>query len=228
MSNTCKDFYGERLKEKDYVIPMCSEACIIGIEGYISEINFSDNESYITIIDEKGNILIKDVNSSYYSTKERFETYETDKHHYYLTFYSKNAHSLTFLTLTNATDENYEFPEGTVFVKLNDEKVNKKRGVTISGTLLTFISKDVAELSKNGENHYFIINNGHCGVYYTPESSFIADNYQEMECKVRKLIKYFNKYYNFSEIVDPSIERNDWTNPKLKDFENNMKLQLLK
>ena len=63
----CKDYYGQELKIGDRVIPIISEALAVGIKGIITNIEYHNGSSYITISDEKQNVIIKNVNSEYYS-----------------------------------------------------------------------------------------------------------------------------------------------------------------
>lgn len=73
--NQCIDFCGEKLKVGDEVIPMLGETLIIGIDGIISKIEYSEryNNHYITITDKKGNILLENVDARCYTTQARYD-----------------------------------------------------------------------------------------------------------------------------------------------------------
>ena len=81
MSNQqqCIDFYGERLKVGDKVIPMFEEALFIGIGGVISKIEYNEkyDNHYITITDNDGKVLLDGVDARCYTTQARYD--ERDK-----------------------------------------------------------------------------------------------------------------------------------------------------
>lgn len=114
----CIDAAGERLNVEDKLIPIMSETCILGISGILSKIKYSEeyNTCYITIIDEYGKVLLENVNSRYQITKGRFNERENEKHIYSLTFYDNKC-----IPLTNKTNPNYEFLEGTTFISLTSD-----------------------------------------------------------------------------------------------------------
>lgn len=121
----CKDYYGQELKIGDRVIPIISEALVVGIKGIITNIEYHNGSSYITISDEKQNVIIKNVNSEYYSTFERYNTHN-QKAVYDILFCNKRIGIIDYLPLTNKTDENYKLPDTTKMVIIKARHLVKK------------------------------------------------------------------------------------------------------
>ena len=77
----CMDFYGERLKVGDVVIPIIEEWLLIGIGGNISKIEYSESYDnyYVTITDKEGNVLLDNVDARLYTTQARYDERENQK-----------------------------------------------------------------------------------------------------------------------------------------------------
>ena len=106
----CIDFYGEKLKVGDEVVPMLEEAVIISIGGIISKIEYSEryNNYYITITDKEGKILLDGVDARCYTTQARYDEREKQEYVYSLVFFDNKLIPKTTLPLTNKTDVDYE------------------------------------------------------------------------------------------------------------------------
>lgn len=106
----CIDFYGERLKVGDKVIPMFEEALFIGIGGVISKIEYNEkyDNHYITITDNDGKVLLDGVDARCYTTQARYDEREKQEYVYSLVFFDNKLIPKTTLPLTNKTDVDYE------------------------------------------------------------------------------------------------------------------------
>ncbi len=192
----CVDFYGERLNVGDEVIPVLDEAAMIGIGGIISEIHYGKN-CYITITDKNGKVLLNGVDARCYTTQERFDEREKSDYVYSLTFYSNKCWPLNSLPLTNKTNPNYEFSEGTTFIALNAKHINSKsEGCSsyTSGDIYFFALKDKVTFGyekKNDEHYLHVLETGEYLEWITSNHKHFATD-EELKNYIRILIQYFN------------------------------------
>ena len=180
MSNkSCTDVYGERLKIGDYVIPVMSEALILGIEGIITNIFYSEEYTnhYITISNENNEVLIENIDSKCYTTKEKFEERKN----------SNNIYSLTSIPLTNHTAINYEFPDEVAIIALTTKHLNTSypnwHSYTIED-LYYFLPEKYQEMF----SYYYDENDG---LYFKDEKEFKEN--EEAQIFKKQLIKTIKK-----------------------------------
>lgn len=194
----CIDFYGEKLKIGDEVIPILEEALIIGINGFISKIEYSEkyNNHYITITDKDGNVLLENVDARCYTTQARFDEREDFEYVYDLTFYNKSFWPLTAIPLTNRTDSDYEIPDGTYFVilganHLEEEKENSS--LYTSYSIYHFIIDGKCKLyHEETENFYYLVNSETNASHMMDSNYRIFKNDEELKKYVKSIIEYFN------------------------------------
>jgi len=74
--SSVRDWYDKKIRRGTYVIPICSEALIAGVQGLVKNIYLANGYPWIDILDEKTNKLFKGVNPNYYTTQERFDKYQ--------------------------------------------------------------------------------------------------------------------------------------------------------
>ena len=101
----CLDIFGERMRIGDEIIPICDEAALLGIGGIISNIEYDEKYKryYITITDKNGKVLLRGVDSSYYSTEETLNEMEDQKNIYNLRFYNNRFYPIRTKPLTSKT-----------------------------------------------------------------------------------------------------------------------------
>lgn len=226
----CIDFYGERLKVGDEVIPILDEALIIGIGGAISKIEYSEryNNHYITITNKDGKVLLEGVDARCYTTQERYNERENQEYVYSLTFYNEKFWPMTTIPLTNRTDSNYEIPDGTCFVSLGTEHLRKKGkqltenswsgpSYTLS-SIYYFIVDGNVKLYNKEDDFYYLLNFETHDWYPISNNYRIFENNEELKKYVKGIIEYFNSadltYVNNDEEFDK--------NEKGKEFEKNL------
>lgn len=192
----CIDFYGEKLKIGDEVIPILEEALIIGIGGVISKIEYSEkyNNHYITITDKDGNVLLENVDARCYTTQARFDEREDFEYVYDLTFYNKSFCPLTTIPLTNRTDSDYEIPDGTYFVILGAEHLEeKKSSLYTSYSIYHFIIEGKGQLHHNKAKNLYSLVNSETNASHMMDSNYrIFKNDEELKKYVKSIIEYFN------------------------------------
>lgn len=200
--NRCLDFYGEKLKIGDEVVPINVENNFTN--GYIFEIIYNKRKDtyYITIIDKDGNILEKKALASKYTTKKRFIEREKEGYIYSLIFYNDCFWPESVLPLTNSTDYDYEIADDISFVTLRadhlieKDKVSNNNSLVHTGYVLStiyyFIFNSKIELFHEEKNDFYYLYNS---TTWFP----ISDNYRlfnDRECfekYIKEIIKYFNK-----------------------------------
>lgn len=224
----CIDFYGERLKVGDKVIPVLSEALIIGIGGIISKIEYNEryNNHYITITDKNGNILLENVDARCYTTEERYEERENQKYIYYLTFYNDKLYLVGSYPLTNKSNLDYEIPKNTNLVSLNAKHITQKGDCYTSyhtETIYTYFFEENIKLycdSKNKENEqdfYYVMNNN--GNWYPLSDGYkIAQSKEELQTYVKAIIKYFKD----SDLSNVNSDKLFEENSQAKAFEKKL------
>lgn len=224
----CVDFYGERLKVGDVVIPIIEEALLIGIGGNISKIEYSESYDnyYITITDKEGNVLLDNVDARLYTTQARYDERENQKYVYSLTFYGNELYPIAFLPLTNKTDRDYEIPENTCLISLDAEHLTEKGedyASYLSKTIHNYFFEGDIKLyceKKNKDykyDFYYVMNNK--GKRLQINGSFkIVQNKEELKKYVKALIEYFKSsdlsYVNNEILFDE--------NKKAKEFEEKL------
>ena len=178
---TCTDIYGEKLAVGDYVIPIMEEALILGIEGYITDIIYNDyfKNYYITISDEHGNILIKNIDAECYTTKKRLNERENNTNIYSLTFYDKDFYPITNIPLSNQTNKDFLFPKGTSLISLDAEFLLEQH----SGWTSRLDEKLFYFLTKENKRKFEL--------YFQQEGKYF-NNEEELAKYIQKLIEFFN------------------------------------
>lgn len=208
--NICRDFYGEKLKIGDEVIPVISEALLIGISGIISKINYNEDYDnyYITIVAEDGTVLLDSVDSEYYTTQARFDERERQNNVYNLTFYNSDFLPITSLPLTNKTDEDYEMPEDTCLVLLKAEYLTEKNSCSNTYIIYTiynyFIDKDIELCSMDD---YFYLRNDKYD-WYPVHGDYEVLNKDNLKKQVNKIIKFF-KETDLSKVNNTIYKKED-------------------
>lgn len=223
MQKPCLDFYGERLKIGDEVIPMIGEALMIGVTGFISKIEYSEKygSNYITITDKNGNVLLNGVDSRYYTTQVRYDERENQKYVYCLIFCNDRFYPIASLPLTNRTDADYEIPDDTHLVLLNAyHLVGRGKGYESfsNKTIYSyFLVGDIKIHSDNkGACDYAVNDKGHHYPIYT--SYKIAKNREQLKRYVNAIIEYF-KLANLTDINNDVLYGE---NIEVKKFENKL------
>ena len=228
----CIDFYGEKLKVGDEVVPMLEEAVIISIGGIISKIEYSEryNNYYITITDKEGNVLLDGVDARCYTTQARYNERENQKYVYSLIFYSDKLYPIATLPLTNRIDENYEIPENTCLVLLVAQYLTEKgKGYSSYSTKTIynyFLEGDIKLCcdKKNADynyDFYYVVNNN--GNWYPIYGSYKnAQSEEELKECVKTIIEYF-KYSDLSHVNNDVVYDG---NKKVKEFEKKLAYKL--
>lgn len=147
--SVCMDFYHLKLEVGQRVIPICSDALFANIDGIISKINYSDyyNVWFIDISNEKGNVLLKDVNPCYYSTPERFAERKNQNFIYSLSFYNDLGNYITHIPLIKNINPEHEIPKDITYVTL-DEKIIEESNGSYSENLGIFILNKNTRIEK--------------------------------------------------------------------------------
>lgn len=216
----CIDFYGEKLKIGDEVIPMLEEALIIGIGGTISKIEYSEkyNNHYITIIDKEGNVLLEDVDARCYTTQERYDERENQEYVYSLTFCNNKFSLMTYIPLTNKTNPDYEIPDETCLVILDaihlEEKGKKLADNSYQCTKIGessifsfFTNNGNVKLCHEKEDNYYYLLNSKTHDWHPLDTDYRTfENKEELKKYVKGIIEYFNNadltYVNNDEEFD--------------------------
>lgn len=208
----CIDFYGEKLKVGDEVIPILEEALIIGIGDVISKIEYNEkyNNHYITITDKDGNVLLEGVDAKCYSTQARYNERENQEYVYSLTFFDKSFLPMTTIPLTNRTDSDYDIPDGTYFVVLEARHLQEKEKSSSSYTsysIYHFIIDDKVKLyHEKTDNFYYLLNSETYGWHPINCYYKIFKSCEELKKYVKGIIEYFNSadltYVNNDEEFD--------------------------
>lgn len=197
----CIDFYGERLKVGDEVIPMLEEALIIGIGGVISKIEYSEryNNHYITITDKEGKVLLENVDARCYTTQARYDERENQEYVYSLTFCNDKLYPTASLPLTNRTDVNYQIPENTCLVLLSAQHLTEKGEcykAYSSETIYNYFFEENIKLYCDKKNKdydydfYYVMNDN--GNWYPIYRGYkIAQSEEELKKYVKAIIEYF-------------------------------------
>lgn len=201
----CTDFYGEKLKIGDEVIPVFEQALMIGISGIVSQITYSEKyyNYYITITDKNGNVLIDGIDARYYTTQARYDERENQKYVYSLTFFDQNLFPITSIPLTNRTDPHYEIPDETCFVALKAEHLSEKRKQLTenSWTCNSYTLSDIYSFFVDGK--FKLCHEDEDDIYYLRSFEnhswcIISNNYkmfqneQELKDYIKSIIEYFN------------------------------------
>ena len=84
---SCRDLYGAKLEIGDRVIGVISTTS--GVSGTITNIIEDDSVSYITLSDDNGNVIAKNVESRCFTTDERVELVDLLNCKYYWNSWNK-------------------------------------------------------------------------------------------------------------------------------------------
>lgn len=118
----CKDVYGLELNIGDKVIPIVSEAISNKKMGIISDIKFDKKLSFLTLIDEMGNIIYKDILSSYYTTLERYNEKENENIILWINFHSDKGYVDSRIPLNSGTKSDFIIPADTVGISISYDR----------------------------------------------------------------------------------------------------------
>lgn len=217
----CLDFYNLKLEKGQKVIPICSDALLANIDGIVSNIEYSEyyNVWFIDISDDKGNVLLKDVNPSYYSTPERFEERENHDYIYSLSFFNEEGYCITSIPLTESTNLNHELPNDIAYITLNEkieEKTNEGISCSFSESLGIFALIDKTEFVDANNELYLITKNTSHSLPINPDCCIKKFDSNEILFKyIRNLISSFNKSENIN-----TANTNITSNSDIIDREN--------
>lgn len=207
----CLDIYGEKLYIGDEVIPILPIALLKGVEGVITDIRYCVDGSYITIGDKYGQILLKDVDSSQYTTKKRRDEIEKQGYTYYLCFSDNKANVITNLPLTGINSSNFKIPKQTCYVTLcaqHYEGFENEDIIRIKKLYYFASKKDVKVKYSFNHNSDVIVTNY---LYVCIEKYKLVKNFELLEKFIQNLILYFNSIdlskINNKEYFDWNIEK---------------------
>lgn len=238
--NECTDYYGERLKVGDKVIPIIRDVPVYFNSGYISSIKCIKNKknALITLVDDKNNVIVSDDRAKNYATQEVYDLYENNNFIYNLVFYDQTFHTISLLPLTDNTDINFEIPKGTCFVTLNAKYLEK-----IDGNIKKYIYDCLYHLIVINPNLFVdrpkieIIHSKGKNNYYKEDYLLVKENYltykthkidseyivmksnNELQQCISKIIKLFHRTNAFN-IYNGNIPINE--NEKGKVFQKTL------
>ncbi|MCI8446748.1 MAG: hypothetical protein HFH31_04550 [Bacilli bacterium] len=233
--NQCIDFYGEKLKVGDEVIPMLEEALIIGIGGVVSKISYSEeyNNYYITITDKEGNILLENIDARCYTIQERYEAKENQKYVYSLTFYNERFCPITFIPLTNKTDLDYEIPSGTSFITIDAQHLQKKGEQLTENSwscpiytlskVYHFIVDGKGQLYHDETNDNYCLVNSETDGWHPINSDYRVFKDEE---EIRKYVKGIIAYFKDADLAHINNNEEFDKNEFGKDFEKRLVTKL--
>lgn len=229
----CIDLYGERLNIGDEVIPVLSEALIMNIRGIISKIIYQDGYHFLILSGKDGKKLYSNHDGDYafesrhFTTQERFNERENERNVYSLTFYSNIAWPLTSLPLTNRTNPNYDFPEGTTFISLTTNHILDEDKGYISSDIYFFATKDKVKFcydKKHDTNFLKVLETGEYWAWITG-NHINFETYEELKNYIKGLIKYFNNadltQVNNDIIYSKNPEGKKFEKVLIKELKNN-------
>ena len=238
MSNKkqCVDYYGERLKIGDRVIPILNEAVLLKIGGIISHIEYVEkyHNFYITIVDDKGKVLLRNVDARCYTTQERFDERENQNYVYRLVFYNHGLWPKVSLPLTNKTSIDYEIPDDVSVVVLCAEHLDKK------GRQLTENSWTCPSYSLN-TIYFLILNDGKTKLCHDEKEDFyylyeferhnflsVGKHFHlfETEDELKNYIKHLIEYFHHVDLTHVHNEVEFDKNEKGKEFEKILQYKL--
>lgn len=223
----CLDCYREKLKLGQNVIPVCSEALIVGISGIISNMEYLEqyNTWVIDISDEEGNVLQKGVNASYYTTPERFSERENENCIYSLCFYNEHGNYRSRLPLTKSTNLDYEFPKDISYITLEEQtkvSIEKNCNLFFSLTIGLFVLNEKVDVyfDKKNQTYYIKIKN----IKEQTLPSF------DLECSIKKFDSFDNMTEYMRSIIAyfNNLENNSTNNIKVSYIKSNPQIQYRK
>lgn len=227
----CIDFYGEKLNIGDEVVPILEEALILNIGGFISKIKYSEryNNHYITITDEKGNILLEGVDARCYTTQERIDERE-EENIYNLVFHDERLYYISNIPLTNKTNINFDIPENTSYITLEAKHYGKEKqldcGSSISyiNMMLYYfiIAKDMKVCHEKEERAYYLENSNN-GCYQRILKKYKIFKDQE---KLKEYIKCIIEYFNNADLTHINNCEEFRHNEIKKEFEKTLTMKL--
>jgi hypothetical protein len=221
----CVDLYGERLNVGDEVIPVLSEILIMNIRGVISEIRNNEVDYFLVLSNREGEVLYDGTSfeAKHFTTKERFDERENKSNVYSLTFYNNKCWSLTSLPLTNRTNPNYEFPEGTTLISLSSDHMYGKNNFSsshICGDEYFFARKGKVKFCYNKkQNEHFlqVLETGEYREWITGNHKYFETD-EELALYIRAIIEYFNN----ADLKHVSNEIIYLENPEGQKFEKKL------
>jgi hypothetical protein len=222
----CVDLYGERLNVGDEVIPVLSEILIMNIRGVISEIRNNDGYYFLVLSNKEGEVLYDGTSfeAKHFTTQERFDERENENNVYSLTFYNNKCWSLTSLPLTNRTNPNYEFPEGTTFISLNSNHMYGKDNFSRSfffGDDYFFAKKGKVKFcyDKKEKAHFLkVLETGKYNGWRITRNHKYFETDEELVLYIRAIIQYFNN----ADLTHVNNDVSYTENPEGKIFEKNL------
>ena len=232
----CIDYYREPLRVGDYVIPTYKEAIDLNISGIISNIYFhkKNQQNYLTLVDDNNNVLIKDVCSRYYTTKERMDIRKEENYVYSLTCYNDEFKRINRLPLTNLTSPLYDIPDKTCYMTLDAYHLEEKGRETKKAKILTsysyyslffFLVNDKLSLTYNEKNDYYTFSSPKVVFPRSTNSEYkIFNNLDELKSYIKVLIEYFNNI-DLTKINNDKEFKKNKTNLQ---FEDDLVLKLKK
>lgn len=227
--NTCNDFYGEPLSIGDRILSVQPESKLSNTIGIIKEISYLDTteQSFITIIDEQGNILLKNVNSTYYSTEERIKKYRNDYIHY-LCFMNKEGKVIYNKPLTNQMNLDFQIPENTLWIEY---KINKltNMGTYERYSIFSLIIDDhlSTNFEKKGDKYFIQTSKFIYCPGFSDRNLITFKNREELQLFVTSLINFFHEnllgQYNNQKLFDENHEAHKLSRKLTKFIEGNLK-----
>lgn len=193
----CKDVYGLQLNIGDKVIPVVSEAISNKKTGIISDIRFEKKLSYLTLIDEKGNVLHTDILSSYYTTLERFNEKENENIILWINFHSDKGYVDSKLPLNSGTKTDFIIPSDTIGISISydryeqddtgelDSFSNELYFFALKGKVSIYIDNDLDELIIN------IKSNGKKDWISNDTTVKLCNSFKQLREEISKVIEKF-------------------------------------
>ncbi len=221
----CLDVYGQTLKIGDIVIPVMNEALIIGKGGKISKIISVENNAYITLVDQNGNILLENVDSTCYTTQSRFEEMEDEKFVYTLDFFGDKTQYLTSIPLTSHTTSDFEVPDNAAYVSLHAEHLMEEKEYSDrykSSDIYFFAVNGEVEFGTESNIHYLkVLNTGEYRDCITQYHKLFASK-ETLKSFLKNLIDYFHNSdltcINNDIIYDQNKEKQDFEKKLILDL----------
>lgn len=194
MEENCLDVYGERLKIGDEVIPVIGIPLMMDMKGSITDIKYSGhyNTSYITVYDKDNNKILHDVDSKYFTLKNRLEEREIKNCIYKLEFYDSNLSQIKTCPLTGHTDINYEIPENTCLVTLSSMHPHiGNEPAYLTADIFNLILAGEFRIRHRSEYQCYHLTSERAGIYINDDFKMF-NSLDELKNYLKSLIVFFN------------------------------------